>query len=105
MSLLVILYLALYLIVSYLSIYRFNMKITQILRIIFGIGIFLFLTSAFMFLGFKGYLIISLVFFLIANVEITAFKHSRNDQKALLILNMFTVAITLLIIISSFVYL
>lgn len=102
MTLLLTLYLLIYLVVSYMTIYRFNLSITRILRMVFGIAILFFASSILMGVTPNSWWVLTLVLALVINIEITAFKFKRHDIKGLQILNTFTVMLTLLIIILTF---
>ncbi|HLR19148.1 MAG TPA: membrane stabilizing protein MspA [Staphylococcus sp.] len=81
----------LYLIVSYISIFKMPTAITRILRIIMAL-LLLFVvaitTLSFPALNWWVFVVLLLI---ISNVEITAFKNSKQDAKAVQILNLITV--------------
>ncbi|UTH13998.1 membrane stabilizing protein MspA [Macrococcus equipercicus] len=102
MIFLLTLYLLIYLLVSYLSIYQYSIRLTRILRIILSIGLLLFSFSLLVGITATSWWVFLLVLALVINIEITAFKHRINDQKGVLILHIFTLMLTVLIIGVSF---
>ncbi|KAA1039668.1 hypothetical protein ERX35_006225 [Macrococcus equipercicus] len=102
MIFLLTLYLLIYLLVSYLSIYQYSIPLTRILRIILSIGLLLFSFSLLVGITATSWWVFLLVLALVINIEITAFKHRINDQKGVLILHIFTLMLTVLIIGVSF---
>ncbi|TDM12832.1 membrane stabilizing protein MspA [Macrococcus lamae] len=105
MIFLLTLYLLIYLVISYLSIYQYNVQITRILRMILGVGLLLFIFSILFNVTSTSWWAILLVLALVINIEITAFKHRIKDEKGVLILNLFTIMLTLLIIgVSFYIY-
>lgn len=101
MILLLALFIVTYLLVSYLSIYLYNSKLTMVARVIFGLALILF-AAAWLFGATHSLWVILLVICLVMNIEITAFKFKLNDIKGLQILHIFTVATAALIIVTAF---
>lgn len=93
----------LYLIVSYLSIFKMNLRLSSILRIILAILLIIVIASSLAYHTFSTWWLFIVLLLLIGNVEITAFKHSKNDEKGVHILNMMTVLIFVIYIILTFV--
>ncbi|AYX90477.1 membrane stabilizing protein MspA [Staphylococcus cohnii] len=93
----------LYLIVSYISIFKMNTIITRILRIIMSL-LLLFVvaitTLSFPAINWWVFIVLLLI---IGNVEITAFKNSKNDQKAVQILNIMSVILFVIYVILTLV--
>lgn len=105
MILLLTLYLLIYLLVSYVSIYQYNIRMTRILRMILGISMLLFAFSILLRVTPTSWWAILLVLALVMNIEITSFKYKLHDDKGLLILNLFTLMLSVLIIVVSlFIY-
>ncbi len=105
MILLLTLYLLIYLLVSYVSIYQYNIRMTRILRMILGISLLLFAFSILLRVTPTSWWAILLVLALVMNIEITSFKYKLHDDKGLLILNLFTLMLSVLIIVVSlFIY-
>jgi hypothetical protein len=105
MILLLTLYLLIYLLVSYVSIYQYNVRMTRILRMILGISLLLFAFSILLGVTPTSWWAILLVLALVMNIEITSFKYKLHDDKGLLILNLFTLMLSVLIIVVSlFIY-
>lgn len=105
MILLLTLYLLIYLLVSYVSIYQYNVRMTRILRMILGISLLLFAFSILLRVTPTSWWAILLVLALVMNIEITSFKYKLHDDKGLLILNLFTLMLSVLIIVVSlFIY-
>ncbi|TDL98470.1 hypothetical protein ERX27_03280 [Macrococcus brunensis] len=101
MILLLTLFIVIYLLIAFLSIYFYNTKLTDIARMIFGAALIVFAAS--MLIGHSGSLwVILLVAALVINIEITAFKFKISDLKALQILHIFTAMLAVMIIITSF---
>lgn len=105
MILLLTLYLLIYLLVSYVSIYQYNIRMTRILRMVLGISLLLFAFSILLRVTPTSWWAILLVLALVINIEITSFKYKLHDDKGLLILNLFTLMLSVLIIVVSlFIY-
>ena len=81
----------LYLIVSYISVFKMPTIITRILRIIMA-SLLLFVvaitTLSFPAVNWWVFIVLLLI---IGNVEITAFKNGKKDSKAVQILNIITI--------------
>jgi len=102
MILLLTLFIVIYLLIAFLSIYFCNTKLTDVARMTFGAALIVFAAS--MLMGHNGSLwVILLVAALVINIEITAFKFKINDLKALQILHIFTAMLSVMIIITSFI--
>ncbi|NWK83289.1 hypothetical protein HYE69_00495 [Staphylococcus sp. GSSP0090] len=93
----------LYLIVSYISIFRMDTIITRILRII--MALLLLFVVAITTLSFPAinWWVFVILLLLVGNVEITAFKHSKKDQKAVQILNIISIILFIIYAILTLV--
>lgn len=101
MILLLTLFIVIYLLIAFLSIYFYNIQLTNIARMIFGAALIVF--AAGMLIGQSGSLwVILLVAALVINIEITAFKFKLNDLKALQILHIFTAMLAAMVIVTAF---
>ncbi|TDM14136.1 hypothetical protein [Macrococcus bovicus] len=101
MILLLTLFIVIYLLIAFLSIYFYNIQLTHIGRMIFGAALIVF--AAGMLIGQSGSLwVILLVAALVINIEITAFKFKLNDLKALQILHIFTAMLAVMVIVTAF---
>lgn len=105
MIILIILLMMMYLIVSYTSIYMINMRLLDFLRIILGALFVVFIFVALMHLGTIKFWITLLALCLFLNIEISNYKFKFNDQKAKLILNLFSIVMALMIIVLCAIYL
>src|SRR5699024_4009197 len=93
----------LYLIVSYISIFKMSTIITRILRIIMSLRLlFVVAITTLSFPAINWWVFIVLLL-IISNVEITAFKNSKNDQKAVQILNIMRVILSLIYVILTLI--
>ncbi|MEJ7478882.1 membrane stabilizing protein MspA [Staphylococcus pasteuri] len=103
MKLYLILLPLLYLIVSYISIFKMNSIFTRILRIIMGI-LLLFVvaitTMQFPSENWWGFIVLLL---LVGNVEVTAFKTLKNDDKGVNILNILSIGLFVIYIILTLI--
>ncbi|MCE4956444.1 membrane stabilizing protein MspA [Macrococcoides caseolyticum] len=100
MIILISLFIVMYLIISYTSIYQFNMNILNCLRVMLGLLVVFFIYTAVMHVpGNIKYWITLLALCLWMNVEITAFKNKFNDKKAKMILDIFSIIIALMLIV------
>ncbi|MDW4062995.1 membrane stabilizing protein MspA [Staphylococcus saprophyticus] len=93
----------LYLIVCYISIFRMDTIITLILRII--MALLLLFVVAITTLSFPAinWWVFIILLLLVGNVEITAFKHSKKDQKAVQILNIISIILFIIYAILTLV--
>lgn len=81
----------LYLIVSYISVFKMPTIITRILRIIMALLLlFVVAITTLSFPAVNWWMFIVLLL-IIGNVEITAFKNGKKDSKAVQILNIITI--------------
>ncbi|WP_414047539.1 membrane stabilizing protein MspA [Macrococcus equi] len=105
MILLTALFILMYLIISYTSIYHVQLRILNILRIVLGLGLCFFIYTAVMHVpGNMKYWITLLALCLLMNIEISAYKNKFKDAKAKLILDMFSIILALMIIVISAIY-
>lgn len=105
MILLIALFTLMYLIISYTSIYKLHIPVLNILRIILGLGLCFFVFTSVMHIpGNIKYWITLLALCLLMNIEISAYKNKFNDQKAKLILDIFSIIIALMLIAIAAIY-
>lgn len=91
--LILLLFTATYLIISYLSIYQLHTTLTQSLRFIMGLMLIIFLSSLVFGFNTNVWWLVATLVCLVLNIEITAFKFRINDKKAIRILNYMTIFI------------
>ncbi|WP_251517977.1 MULTISPECIES: membrane stabilizing protein MspA [Staphylococcus] len=103
MQLYLILLPILYLIVSYISIYKMNTIITRILRIIMAILLLFVVALTTLSFPLVNWWVFVILLLIVANVEITAFKHSKDDEKALKILNIITISLFVIYLILTLI--
>ncbi|MCU7557024.1 membrane stabilizing protein MspA [Macrococcus capreoli] len=105
MIFLIALFILMYLIISYTSIYHVKLPVLNVLRIILGLGLCFFIYTTVMHIpGNMKYWITLLALCLFMNIEITSYKNKFNDQKAKLILDIFSLIIALMIVVITAVY-
>lgn len=105
MLILITLYLLIYLLISYVSIYIYPIRLLAVMRMIMGVAVTLFIFSLlFSYHGTMKYWIPLLVLCLFMNTEIAAYKERFNDHKAKIILSIFSVLFVLMIIILTALY-
>lgn len=100
-TLLFALYISIYLVMSYTTIYRFTFPITMYLRIVFAFVLMLFAGTILIGVTTTSWWIVVLVLALIINIEILAFKHKIHDNKAVKILNIFTALLSLMVVVTT----
>ncbi|UEX90571.1 membrane stabilizing protein MspA [Staphylococcus ratti] len=93
----------LYLIVSYLSIFKMNSKFASVLRIIMAVILIFVIATSLTYHLMNTWWLFVVLLLLIGNVETTAFKFSKNDAKGVSILNMMTVLIFIIYTILTIV--
>ncbi|MGX5791141.1 membrane stabilizing protein MspA [Staphylococcus equorum] len=81
----------LYLIVSYISIFKMPTIITRILRIIMALLLLFVVAITTLSFPAVNWWVFIILLLIIGNVEITAFKNGKKDPKAVQILNIITI--------------
>ncbi|ANQ64914.1 membrane stabilizing protein MspA [Staphylococcus equorum] len=81
----------LYLIVSYISIFKMPTIITRILRIIMALLLLFVVAITTLSFPAVNWWVFIVLLLIIGNVEITAFKNGKKDSKAVQILNIITI--------------
>lgn len=81
----------LYLIVSYISIFKMPTIITRILRIIMALLLLFVVVITTLSFPAVNWWVFIILLLIIGNVEITAFKNGKKDSKAVQILNIITI--------------
>lgn len=79
------------------------MKLPKILRGIMGILLIIVVATSLAYYPVSAWWLFVVLLLLIANIEITAFKHAKGDIKGVRILNLMTLLITVIYIILAFV--
>ncbi|MBA8771174.1 MULTISPECIES: membrane stabilizing protein MspA [Staphylococcus] len=93
-----------YLIVGYISIFKLQIAMPKILRAIMGILLIIVVATSLIYYPAQTWWLFVVLLLLIGNVEITAFKHSKGDEKGVQILNMMTLFILVIYIIVAFIF-
>lgn len=81
----------LYLIVSYISVFKMPTIITRILRIIMALLLLFVVAITTLSFPAVNWWVFIVLLLIIGNVEITAFKNGKKDSKAVQILNIITI--------------
>ncbi|MEK4561221.1 membrane stabilizing protein MspA [Staphylococcus equorum] len=81
----------LYLIVSYISVFKMPTIITRILRIIMALLLLFVVAITTLSFPAVNWWVFIVLLLIIGNVEITAFKNGKKDPKAVQILNIITI--------------
>ncbi|WP_056935821.1 membrane stabilizing protein MspA [Staphylococcus equorum] len=81
----------LYLIVSYISVFKMSTIITRILRIIMALLLLFVVAITTLSFPAVNWWVFIVLLLIIGNVEITAFKNGKKDSKAVQILNIITI--------------
>lgn len=103
MQLYLILLPILYLFVSYISIYKMNTIYSRILRLVMGILLIFIVALTNLSVPAMAWWEFAVIVMLVGNIEITAFKFSKGDQKGVSILNMLTLLILIISIVLTFI--
>ncbi|WP_154835179.1 membrane stabilizing protein MspA [Staphylococcus pasteuri] len=103
MKLYLILLPLLYLIVSYISIFKMNSIFTRILRIIMGILLLFVVAITTMQFPSENWWVFIVLLLLVGNVEVTAFKKLKNDDKGVNILNILSIGLFVIYIILTLI--
>ncbi|MBI5974641.1 membrane stabilizing protein MspA [Staphylococcus canis] len=93
----------LYLVVSYISIFKMNMRLPKILRGLMGLLLIIVVATSLTYYPASAWWLFVVLVLLIANIEITAFKHAKGDQKGVQLLNLVSILIVVIYIILAFV--
>ncbi|MDY5060795.1 membrane stabilizing protein MspA [Staphylococcus simulans] len=93
----------LYLFVSYISIYKMNTIYSSVLRMVMGGLLILIVAMINLTVPPVAWWEFAVIVMLVGNVEITAFKYSKGDQKGVSLLNMMTLLIFVISTILTFV--
>lgn len=83
----------LYLIVSYISVFKMPTIITRILRIIMALLLLFVVAITTLSFPAVNWWVFIVLLLIIGNVEITAFKNGKKDSKAVQILNIITISL------------
>ncbi|MCT1927153.1 membrane stabilizing protein MspA [Staphylococcus pasteuri] len=103
MKLYLILLPLLYLIVSYISIFKMNSIFTRILRIIMGILLLFVVAITTKQFPSENWWVFIVLLLLVGNVEVTAFKTLKNDDKGVNILNILSIGLFVIYIILTLI--
>ncbi len=103
MQLYLILLPILYLVVSYISIYKMPTIFTRILRIIMGILLLFVIAITTLQFPTENWWVFIVLLLLVGNVEVTGFKAIKQDRKGLLILNLLTLLLYIVYLILVFI--
>lgn len=93
-----------YLVVGYISIFKMRILMPKLLRVIMGILLIIVVATSLVYYPAQTWWLFVVLLLLIGNVEITAFKHRKNDAKGVRILNMMTLFILVIYIVLAFVF-
>ena len=93
----------LYLIVSYISIFKMDTIITRILRIIMALLLLFVVAITTLSFPAVNWWVFILLLLIVGNVEITAFKHLKQDKKAIQILNIISLGLIIIYVILTLV--
>lgn len=95
----------LYLVISYISIFKMQVKLATILRLLMGLILIIVIATSLIYYTWMTWWVFVVLLLLVGNVETTAFKHGKNDSKGVDILNMMTVLIVVIYVILAIVLL
>ncbi|GGG91168.1 hypothetical protein E2558_07285 [Staphylococcus pragensis] len=93
----------LYLIVSYITIFKMHSVFTRILRIVMGILLLFVVAITTLKFPAENWWVFVVLVLLVGNVEVTAFKALKNDHKGVSILNILSLILFVIYIILTFV--
>ncbi|QHW37649.1 hypothetical protein GZH82_10030 [Staphylococcus ursi] len=93
-----------YLIVAYISIFKMRIMMPKLLRVIMGLLLIIVVATSLVYYPAETWWVFVVLILLIGNVEITAFKHSKNDEKGVRILNMMSLFILVIYIVLVSVF-
>ncbi|MEX2948588.1 membrane stabilizing protein MspA [Staphylococcus warneri] len=103
MKLYLILLPLLYLIVSYISIFKMNSIFTRILRIIMAVLLLFVVAITTIQFPNENWWVFIVLLLLVGNVEVTAFKSLKNDVKGVNILNILSIGLFVIYIILTLI--
>ena len=103
MKLYLILLPLLYLIVSYISIFKMHSIFTRILRIIMAVLLLFVVAITTMQFPNENWWVFIVLLLLVGNVEVTAFKSLKNDVKGVNILNILSIGLFVIYIILTLI--
>lgn len=103
MKLYLILLPLLYLIVSYISIFKMTSIFTRILRIIMAVLLLFVVAITTMQFPNENWWVFIVLLLLVGNVEVTAFKSLKNDVKGVNILNILSIGLFVIYIILTLI--
>lgn len=103
MKLYLILLPLLYLIVSYISIFKMNSIFTRILIIIMAVLLLFVVAITTMQFPNENWWVFIVLLLLVGNVEVTAFKSLKNDVKGVNILNILSIGLFVIYIILTLI--
>ncbi|PCF43693.1 membrane stabilizing protein MspA [Staphylococcus delphini] len=93
-----------YLVVAYISIFKMRIMMPKLLRVIIGLLLIIVVGTSLVYYPAETCWVFVVLILLIGNVEITAFKHSKNDEKGVRILNMMSLFILVIYIVLVAVF-
>ncbi|ELN1761534.1 membrane stabilizing protein MspA [Staphylococcus pseudintermedius] len=93
-----------YLVVAYISIFKMRIMMPKLLRVIMGLLLIIVVATSLVYYPASTWGVFVVLILLIGNVEITAFKHSKNDEKGVRILNMMSLFILVIYIVLVAVF-
>ncbi|HCA7014194.1 TPA: membrane stabilizing protein MspA [Staphylococcus pseudintermedius] len=93
-----------YLVVAYISIFKMRIMMPKLLRVIMGLLLIIVVATSLVYYPASTWWVFVALILLIGNVEITAFKHSKNDEKGVRILNMMSLFILVIYIVLVAVF-
>lgn len=93
-----------YLVVAYISIFKMRIMMPKLLRVIMGLLLIIVVATSLVYYPASTWRVFVVLILLIGNVEITAFKHSKNDEKGVRILNMMSLFILVIYIVLVAVF-
>ncbi|WP_274539984.1 membrane stabilizing protein MspA [Staphylococcus pseudintermedius] len=93
-----------YLVVAYISIFKMRIMMPKLLRVIMGLLLIIVVATSLVYYPASTWWVFVVLILLIGNVEITAFKHSKNDEKGVRILNMMSLFILVIYIVLVAVF-
>ena len=103
MKLYLILLPVLYLIVSYISIFKMHSVITRILRIVMGILLLFVVALTTLQFPKENWWVFVVLLLLVGNVEVTGFKELKDDKKGVSILNILSLLLFVIFISLIFI--
>ncbi|MCS4486005.1 membrane stabilizing protein MspA [Staphylococcus americanisciuri] len=94
-----------YLIVAYISIFKMDLLLPKILRLLMAVLLIIVVATSLLYYPSQTWWLLAVLLMLIGNVEITAFKHFKHDHKGVQILNMMTLLILVVYIVVTLILL